>query len=544
MTERPTSQKANPSTKQSPLQKLSQQANAYSAAAATLMATGASMQAQAGVVYTDVDPDQTISDANYAVDFNGDGLVDITVQHRAYSFGSGSYLSAFRYAELSLPPGNGVLVMGAFFPPAAALSSGDFIGPTGTFSDVFPRMAAWYQYISGGSSSLYIDGPWVGLSDRYLGVEFLISGSVHYGWIRMDVSSDLTSVTIKDFAYEDVAGVPIQAGNAALSAETASALLASDIGDVGNGEDLELAFDNASPETTVSEYRMIAVKSASLPFDLAAAEALPATSYVAVAPTGSPIANTFGVFVLDSDGDAIAPGVPYTCFVLSMPDGTDATLAALSDPSNEVTLLANASPADNVTATDIGNNGNGADMAVGFTRATDESTVLEYRILVVDSADAPLFDAAAASAVPAGNYTAVPKTGSDLSTLLSVSATTVNGDLLANNVPYVVFVLSVADGTIAQTDVLSPSSAAITLRNISGLAPGFAEGGPKAWTAEGRLFWTSDHGGEYRFIGLDGRVIDQGQYASGEGQMPLPQAHQGIVELTEDGQRYALRWSH
>ena len=65
----------------------------------------------------------------------------------------------------------------------------------------------------------YSNSQWCGdVDDGYLGVSFDLSGSTHYGWIRMDVDVNGDDIiTIKDFAYEATAGVQILAGDNALS---------------------------------------------------------------------------------------------------------------------------------------------------------------------------------------------------------------------------------------------------------------------------------------------------------------------------------------
>ena len=70
--------------------------------------------------------------------------------------------------------------------------------------------------------------------DGYIGVEFSIDASDHYGWIKIrrqfGVQGGLTSSTILEWAYEDVAGAPItvpEPGTVAGLAMGATALLSS-----------------------------------------------------------------------------------------------------------------------------------------------------------------------------------------------------------------------------------------------------------------------------------------------------------------------------
>lgn len=65
-------------------------------------------------------------------------------------------------------------------------------------------------------------GPWVGkgkgVSDRYLGLKFVVGGEVHYGWARLSVTLghhrqfDDVSGTLTGYAYETAPDKPITAG--------------------------------------------------------------------------------------------------------------------------------------------------------------------------------------------------------------------------------------------------------------------------------------------------------------------------------------------
>ncbi len=124
-----------------------------------------------------------------------------------------------------------------------------------------------------------------------------------------------------------------------------------------------------------------------------------------------------------------------------------------------------------LTVADVANNGNGSDLQADFNRPTDESTVSEYRIMVVDSANVAGFDLAAAEAVASANYTVVSIISKgDVTLTFDAAATDVNGNAIAEDVPYKVFVLSMADGTNATANALSDPSDQITLENTAGIS--------------------------------------------------------------------------
>lgn len=242
-------------------------------------------------------------------------------------------------------------------------------------------------------------------------------------------------------------------------------ILANDIADNGNGLDLEFEFSAVQDETTINEYRVMAVKEAdAATFDLTAAQG--ATEYYAITPVASPISTTFLATSNDVDGDPIQNGQPYRIFVMSDADGTNATIDNLSPMSNSVTL--NAQPADtavNVLSADINNNGDGSDLDVQFEPAADENTVNEYRIMVVKATNAGAFNLAAAEAVASANYATHTPDGMIYQNPMGAGALDTDGDAIAENVPYRVFVLSMADGTNASLNALSNPSNEVELTN-------------------------------------------------------------------------------
>jgi len=75
------------------------------------------------------------------------------------------------------------------------------------------------------SNKKFFQGSWGGSpTNRYLGARFLISGQIHYGWIRLMVTTNPAphtphmSATITAYAYETVANKAIKAGTAATAA--------------------------------------------------------------------------------------------------------------------------------------------------------------------------------------------------------------------------------------------------------------------------------------------------------------------------------------
>lgn len=96
---------------------------------------------------------------------------------------------------------------------ASALSANVRIGPKGQFLPGTGFMAA--SSASGGRPGNFsCTGPWANVTDRYLGLKFVIKGEKHFGWARLNVSctSATVSATLTGYAYETVANRPILTG--------------------------------------------------------------------------------------------------------------------------------------------------------------------------------------------------------------------------------------------------------------------------------------------------------------------------------------------
>jgi hypothetical protein len=79
--------------------------------------------------------------------------------------------------------------------------------------------------VGNGPSNRIFFGSWGGSpKNRYLGVRFPINGQIHYGWIRLTVTTNpdphtpVMSATITGYAYETVPNKAIAAGTAATAA--------------------------------------------------------------------------------------------------------------------------------------------------------------------------------------------------------------------------------------------------------------------------------------------------------------------------------------
>ncbi|HTS38212.1 MAG TPA: hypothetical protein VMH04_21240 [Candidatus Solibacter sp.] len=187
-------------------------------AAGLTLATAAPSQAK--VVYTATTVDLG---GGSMLDVDGDGVTDFT-----FGFGDGVHSSIF--AVHAAVAGNAVLclptVTGCF--DAAPGIYGRPVGPKRKFVS---NTITSFSFTGGGvemavaaayGSKTYFFGPWAGLKNRYLGMKFLISGQVHYGWARITVGNWLKGkkIVLTGYAYETKANTRILQGQESGTAPT------------------------------------------------------------------------------------------------------------------------------------------------------------------------------------------------------------------------------------------------------------------------------------------------------------------------------------
>lgn len=217
----------------------------YSLMASALLLTATS--ADAAIVYTDVSPDELVVNNLYDIDLDGDGAIDFTL------FQSGSSYPGFSVINLAVIAGNASsnLAVATFIPGTygtysyafpAALSVGAPINDMQTFASSGPLGF----FGSFGGFYMFSSGAFIGATDKYIGVQFDISGSLHYGWIRVDVASDVSNIVVKDFAYESVAGVGIAAGDGISSAACDATLAPNSFAASVSGSSVTFTWDEIS----------------------------------------------------------------------------------------------------------------------------------------------------------------------------------------------------------------------------------------------------------------------------------------------------------
>jgi hypothetical protein len=196
---------------------LQQKLKSYSAVAGAVAATAVVTDANAQIVYTDVNPDLTVTatstGAGFNLDLDNNGVVDFVVgavsgifTYTSSSGGTMQFPYNLAFAYTAAPTTN---MMDTIAPDGftVAHNTNDNISAVNLW-DNSGQFTLGYDFTT--VSAVY--GQWPGATDKYLALKFDIGGTTHYGWARLTVSADAGTITLKDFAYESTANLPILAG--------------------------------------------------------------------------------------------------------------------------------------------------------------------------------------------------------------------------------------------------------------------------------------------------------------------------------------------
>ncbi|MBK9401480.1 MAG: T9SS type A sorting domain-containing protein [Bacteroidetes bacterium] len=184
-----------------------------------------SASANAQIVYTDVIPDSTMNcignglscTQNYDLDLNNDAISDfiLTAFHVNPPQIGNETISRVNTSPLngnavkdtlvnsdtvSIPIQLNAVINSNLLLNQSWQTSGSQILKNGAYG--------------GGLSNDTVWGLWDSLSDYYLGLRLLLSGQIHYGWVRLrvDVTESYASLIVKNYAYNTVPNQAILAG--------------------------------------------------------------------------------------------------------------------------------------------------------------------------------------------------------------------------------------------------------------------------------------------------------------------------------------------
>lgn len=187
---------------------------ALAATAAGVGILAMAQPAEAEIVYTKankhIGPNSTLH-----LDLDHDGIADFDLKdvYEAGGYSSAGWLSAVPDRPKNAAWGH-VVQRQAY---GSALSANVEVGPKAQFLAEAVGMAE--EDFSGGkdrAAFVYGSGPWANVTNRYLGLKFVIKGEMHFGWARLNVSlgkyNTEVSAVLTGYAYETVANRPILTG--------------------------------------------------------------------------------------------------------------------------------------------------------------------------------------------------------------------------------------------------------------------------------------------------------------------------------------------
>ncbi|MEK3657983.1 copper amine oxidase N-terminal domain-containing protein [Paenibacillus sp. FSL F4-0236] len=250
------------------------------------------------------------------------------------------------------------------------------------------------------------------------------------------------------------------------SVSIVSNLSVSDVNDYGDGRDLRVSFTHPTDETYISQYRIMVVPTSYYSsFSLAEANNVSSSNYTSVSTSGSSTSQVLNSSTRDVLGASIKNGTSYRVYVLTIGSGIYWDSNVLSSASSVITLLNDSSvkAVTNLSVSDVNDYGDGRDLKVSFSHATDETNISQYRIMVVPTSYYSSFSLSEANNVSSSNYTLVSTSGNSTSQVLDASARDVRGNLIKDGTSYKVYVLSVGSGNYAGPNALSWESSVITL---------------------------------------------------------------------------------
>jgi len=195
-------------------------AYAYAAAAAGVGLLALAPATEAKIVYTPANLSIPMNGGPVLLDVNHDGSADFSFSNVATNTRSSSAWDILRAGATG--QNNGIWGRGnlsrrgqkSVF--ASALDAGFMVGPKESY---FQSRGPWLMALRIGRgypfsvSSNY--GQWSYTRHRYLGLKFIVSGQVHYGWARVAVTLDQNKeivATLTGYAYETIPNKQIIAG--------------------------------------------------------------------------------------------------------------------------------------------------------------------------------------------------------------------------------------------------------------------------------------------------------------------------------------------
>jgi hypothetical protein len=185
--------------------------------AIVILASSLVLPAHAQIVYTQVNVSIPVGDA-YNLDLNGDGVTDFTLKSKLLQ-GLCQWGDEYVWS-LTVIPSGGNDVGTADDQAGSEYASALQYGVPVNGGENFEPNASVMADLNWGACGIGMQGEWLNLPNRYLGLQFQTSdGTTHYAWVKLSTTAYVdqdehlhASTLLTGFAYQASAGEGILAG--------------------------------------------------------------------------------------------------------------------------------------------------------------------------------------------------------------------------------------------------------------------------------------------------------------------------------------------
>jgi hypothetical protein len=529
---------------------------AYNATPDASVTTGEIPYTEGSVIYNDIVPDKTVySSGSAMLDLNGDGINEFEL--KLTKDGNSKTLSMYTNNEAGYAVTTEGTIIVSKLDAQANIGNQNILQSGLTHLGVIKtdgQPENTWQWSTGGK-------------DKYLGVYFFIGEKKHFGWIRLDVASDVSSFSVKSYGYNSSPEAPIKAGvipytdgNAMYKdlipdqIVTSNKEIVLDLNEDGVKDfNLNLYVDGPYKVLNIDplNYGGYVIKFANTVIVSKLDEQTEignanftetGRSYLGVHDnSGNPVnvwqwstgATDKYVGVYFYAGNKKHFGWIKLDVAADLTNFTVKSYGYNSSPEAPVKtgfIPEAVSAVTEVSGSDVADHSNGSDVEVKFNVPMDESKTSGYRLFIVPAEKAANFSVLAAAGKAEGTFTTVAKTGTNVQIVLSADAKDSEGKIITDGKNYKAFVLSVPL-SLENTYSLSAGSDQFILSVVTGSA--VAAENVRFYNTSEQLFITDAQAGNLNIWNMSGVRMSTNQISEGSNSIDISGLNNGlyIVEL-------------
>lgn len=152
----------------------------------------------------DISVEALLGNSDYKlIDINRDGTDDFVLSSNYYEYDK--YTNIYGIKDVNEISIKNVEINNNMYLIAKDLSSNDDV----KFEDFYYYAYTSLEFSIGNSK--FSEG-FQGKGDKIIGVKFMIKDNIHFGWLKVNVDKNAKKLTLKEVAYNKVAGETIKAG--------------------------------------------------------------------------------------------------------------------------------------------------------------------------------------------------------------------------------------------------------------------------------------------------------------------------------------------